>query len=265
MCFLCTCMGRHAHVYKTRVNFDILSNMHISYTTVTWYSKLLSIIFFIAVVPVLTFYIGTEYQKTRFVTDQTNTPLVYTPISLKHPQKNVPKIDIGSSVLEGKVTGFVKEIYEKQGELWVAIDPAFQVSAAECVFNAYDTQTSENCESPNGTSVLNRSTSTISMPLTAKASVAVYYNDGTKIGLKPRMVRTTNGKLFVFDVSTTSVVSATSSQSIQEKAKSYNGILSFDGDDTYRWNPMMNLEIVQTVVGSTSRAEIKTIEEVWKP
>jgi hypothetical protein len=36
----------------------------IKWNQITWYSKLGAIILFIAVVPVLTFYIGTQYEKT---------------------------------------------------------------------------------------------------------------------------------------------------------------------------------------------------------
>ncbi len=39
--------------------------MTIVWNTVTWYSKLLAAIFFIFAVPVLTFYIGKEYENTR--------------------------------------------------------------------------------------------------------------------------------------------------------------------------------------------------------
>jgi hypothetical protein len=38
--------------------------MHIVWNKVTWYSKLAAVIFFIAVFPTLTFYIGREYQET---------------------------------------------------------------------------------------------------------------------------------------------------------------------------------------------------------
>lgn len=37
----------------------------LQWNEVTWYSKLLSIVFFIAVLPVLTFYIGREYERTE--------------------------------------------------------------------------------------------------------------------------------------------------------------------------------------------------------
>ena len=41
----------------------------IKWNEVTWYSKLLSIIFFIGVLPVLTFYIGVRYEKTEEILD----------------------------------------------------------------------------------------------------------------------------------------------------------------------------------------------------
>jgi len=46
--------------------------MSIQFNKVTWYSKLLAIILFIGVIPTLTFYIGTQYEKTRIFleTDQ---------------------------------------------------------------------------------------------------------------------------------------------------------------------------------------------------
>jgi hypothetical protein len=36
----------------------------IKWNKVTWYSKLGAVILFIGIVPTLTFYIGTQYQKT---------------------------------------------------------------------------------------------------------------------------------------------------------------------------------------------------------
>jgi hypothetical protein len=41
--------------------------MKIQFNKVTWYSKLLSFIFLVIIVPIITFYIGMEYQKTVFV------------------------------------------------------------------------------------------------------------------------------------------------------------------------------------------------------
>ncbi len=37
----------------------------IEWNKVTWYSKLAAIIFFIGILPVLTFYIGTQYQEVK--------------------------------------------------------------------------------------------------------------------------------------------------------------------------------------------------------
>jgi len=39
----------------------------IKWNKVTWYSKLGAIILFILVVPILTFYIGTQYERTAAV------------------------------------------------------------------------------------------------------------------------------------------------------------------------------------------------------
>lgn len=39
----------------------------IKFNQVTWYSKLAAIIFFIGVIPALTFYIGMKYQETKTV------------------------------------------------------------------------------------------------------------------------------------------------------------------------------------------------------
>ncbi|MDB5188927.1 MAG: hypothetical protein JWM92_525 [Candidatus Nomurabacteria bacterium] len=37
----------------------------VKFNEVTWYSKLAAIIFFIGVIPVLAFYIGTQYQQSK--------------------------------------------------------------------------------------------------------------------------------------------------------------------------------------------------------
>jgi hypothetical protein len=247
--------------------------MSIQFNVVTWYSKLLSIIFFIAVVPALTFFIGQKYQQTLDVTNN-QSMLVVTPVvpSVRSTDTKEPiSIDIGDGVLEGKTFGFVTEIYEKGGELWVNIDPADQVTMAECVFRAYDEQSSRDCQAPNGTTVWNTSTSTITVPLDSKAMIAVYYNDGTKIDLKPKVINSKNGKLYAFSLSTTTAsvlttatTTATSTVSVGELtalARKYNRILSYDGDDTYRWNPLMYLDI-KNVDG---KSKIFSIEEVWKP
>lgn len=41
----------------------------IKFNEVTWYSKLAALIFFIVVLPALTFYIGVQYEKTRNVSE----------------------------------------------------------------------------------------------------------------------------------------------------------------------------------------------------
>jgi hypothetical protein len=197
--------------------------------------------------------------------------------SVVKKEKASPKIDVGSNPLEGKVFGKVQDIYEKDGKFWVNIDPADQVSSLGCVFRAYDAGLSQNCEAPDGLVDWNISTTTISMPLSEKAVLAVYYNDGTKIGLKPKVINSKNGKLYSFALNpnvsmvntsasvattTTAEISATSTVlSLSDIAKKYNRILSYDGDDTYRWNPPMYIEIKATDMGS----EITSIEEVWRP
>ena len=45
--------------------------MHISFTTVTWYSKLGAVLLFLLVVPVLCFYIGEQYALTRLAIEGT--------------------------------------------------------------------------------------------------------------------------------------------------------------------------------------------------
>lgn len=45
----------------------------IKWNEITWYSKLGAIILFIAIVPSLTFYIGTQYEKTLVVLNQATT------------------------------------------------------------------------------------------------------------------------------------------------------------------------------------------------
>lgn len=244
--------------------------MNIKFRTVTWYSKLFSILFFIAVLPVLTFYIGKQYQLTLDVTN--NQPVFVLPTIQKDTTEKSPKIDIGSSVLEGRVYGHIQDIFEKDGKLWVNIDPADQVTALQCVFRAYDANLSADCAAPNGVRGWNMSTTTISMPLSAKATLAVYYNDGTKINLKPKIVNSQNGKLYTFTL-TANVASATSTTSttpVSALAKSYDRILSYDGDDTYRWNPLMLIRINTTdVTGADGAAsvvsEVDSIEEVWRP
>jgi hypothetical protein len=42
----------------------------ISFNKVTWYSKLLAIVFFLGVMPALSFYIGMQYQATVDVVSQ---------------------------------------------------------------------------------------------------------------------------------------------------------------------------------------------------
>lgn len=253
--------------------------MSLKFNVVTWYSKLLSIIFFIAVLPVLTFYIGTQYQLTIDVENAQVVPNTATQTLVKK-ERAEPKIDVGSSALEGKVFGKIQDIYEKDGKLWVNIDPADQVSTLECVFRAYDAGVSQDCEAPNGNIGWNVSTSTISMPLSEKAFIAVYYNDGTKIGLKPKVINSKNGKLYAFNLApsaflgASSAVSsstvATSSPTLSDIAKVYNRILSYDGDDTYRWNPLMYIDIqaIKTTGAEGSSgpsSEVTSIEEVWRP
>ena len=53
--------------------------MTIVWNKVTWYSKLLAAIFFIFVVPILTFYIGKEYERTRLAVEAyADVPYVQT-------------------------------------------------------------------------------------------------------------------------------------------------------------------------------------------
>ena len=202
----------------------------------------------------------------------------------------MPKIDVGQKALEGQVFGMVKDVFEKDGQFWVDIDPADQVSALECVFRSYDENISGSCDEPDGVGTWNVSTSTIAMPLSSKATLAVYYNDGTKIGLKPKIVTTKNGKLYSFllvnpfnnanasSALSTPSLSGTISASAQLStstlsnpatlAASYNRILSYDGDDTYRWNPLMyiDVKIGDAKLGEDpSRSYVDTIEEVWRP
>jgi hypothetical protein len=43
----------------------------IKWNEYTWYSKLAALIFFIGVMPILTFYIGVQYEKTVQVLENT--------------------------------------------------------------------------------------------------------------------------------------------------------------------------------------------------
>ena len=56
----------------------------IKFNEVTWYSKLAAIVFFIGALPALTFYIGTEYEKTKEVT----MPLTVTTPATSHVTTN---------------------------------------------------------------------------------------------------------------------------------------------------------------------------------
>lgn len=234
------------------------------FNVVTWYSKLLSIIFFIAVLPVLTFYIGTQYQLTVDAeTTQTVVASQVPIVSIKKDETTPPKIDIGDGVLEGEVRGIVQNIYERDGRLWVDIDPADRVSTLECVFRAYDAGVSRDCNAPNSNRVWNNSTTTIAMPLSEKAGIAVYYNDGTKIGLKARILNVKNNKIYAFTLSPKTTASTT----LSDLASSYNRILSHDGDDTYRWSPVMiiNVRAVEDEGGNITGAEVVSMEEIWVP
>ena len=237
------------------------------FNVVTWYSKLLSIIFFIAVVPTLTFYIGQQYQLT--IDAQGGQSLEWSQVTptVKKEEPSVPKIDIGDGILEGEVRGIVQNIYERDGKLWVNIDPADRVSTLECVFRAYDAGISRDCDAPNANKVWNNSTSTIAMPLSDKAGIAVYYNDGTKIGLKPRMLTVKNNKIYAFTLSPKAASSTTASTTLSDLATSYNRILSYDGDDTYRWSPVMMITIsaVEDNSGKVVGSEVVSMEEIWIP
>jgi hypothetical protein len=61
----------------------LLYNRHmVEWNRVTWYSKLLAVILFIAVIPAWTFYIGTQYEKTALVLEEGNlSPFVAPKIS----------------------------------------------------------------------------------------------------------------------------------------------------------------------------------------
>ena len=73
--------------------------MSIQWNIVTWYSKLLAVIFFIGVLPVLTFYIGTQYQGVI----DAPAPITYTnSIKPKHgnvciPASNSPSTHVSIS------------------------------------------------------------------------------------------------------------------------------------------------------------------------
>lgn len=238
------------------------------FNVVTWYSKLLAIIFFIAVLPTLTFYIGQQYQLA--VDAQGGQNLEWSqvvPVVKKDTESSIPKIDIGQGILEGEVRGIVRDIYERDGKLWVNIDPADRVSTLECVFRAYDAGISQDCDAPNANRVWNNSTSTIAMPLSEKAGIAVYYNDGTKIGLKPRVLTVRNNKIYAFTLSPKVAASTTASTTLSDLAASYNRILSYDGDDTYRWSPIMMITIsaVEDNSGAVTGSEVVSMEEIWIP
>lgn len=239
--------------------------MKIKFNVVTWYSKILSVIFFIAVLPIWTFYIGMKVKEVEIYTNYTNLNVSDTTslLSLKKKEANPPKIEVDQKALAGQVFGMVKNIFEKDGSLWVNVDPADQVSTLECVFRSYDANISGSCDQPNGEGTWNMSTSTIALPLSSKASLAVYYNDGTNIGLKPKTIVTKHGKIYSF-----SLILNSSTSTPASLAATFNRILSYDGDDTYRWNPLMYINIKKGDIKlgeDPDRSYVDKIEEVWRP
>lgn len=240
--------------------------MSSSFTTVTWYSKLLSLIFFVAVLPVWTFYLGSRVKELEQYVNPTSNPVVYSEqninllaaLEAKRQEEKVPQIEIGEVVLTGEVFAFVQGLYEKDGVLYADIDPADQLTDLECVFRAFDLRTSRSCEAERGPIIWNESTSTIAFPLSKKADLAVYYNDGTKIGLKPKVINTKNGKLYDY----------TLNPNASTTAEMYDQILSYDGDSTYRWNPLMHIVIKKgdgKLGEDPGKSYISSIEEVWRP
>lgn len=53
----------------------------IQFNKVTWYSRMLSILFFVLVVPILTFCIGREYQKTLYTFEKENESFLASIVS----------------------------------------------------------------------------------------------------------------------------------------------------------------------------------------
>ncbi len=50
--------------------------MKIKWNEYTWYSKLAAVIFFLAIFPIWTFYLGTQYQKTVDALEAAPVPIV---------------------------------------------------------------------------------------------------------------------------------------------------------------------------------------------
>lgn len=241
----------------------------VQYHTVTWYSKLLSLIFFVVVLPAWTFYVGMRVKETEQYYDantSSDTNLVNL-LTVKEIKQQPANIETGNAILEGRAYGMVHDIYEQGGVLFAHVDPADQVSPLECVFRAYDENVSRSCESEGGSVVWNTSSTTISIPLSAKATVAVYYNDGTKIGIKPKTTSSKNGPLYTYSLIAPSASGPTSSTAA-DLASSYNQILSYDGDGSYRWNPLMYIDMKKGAASlgeDPSKSYITSIEEVWRP
>lgn len=59
--------------------------MQIEFNKVTWYSKWGAVILFLIVLPILTFYIGREYQKTVYVVENNSTYVAEKTLETKEP------------------------------------------------------------------------------------------------------------------------------------------------------------------------------------
>ncbi len=75
--------------------------MQIKWNEITWYSKLIAIIFFLGIFPTLTFYIGTQYKE---VTQEANTEYEVLPATLD--QVRIPTSDNKSYVYTSPGSGY---------------------------------------------------------------------------------------------------------------------------------------------------------------
>ncbi len=77
--------------------------MNIEWNRVTWYSKLLAVILFIGILPVLTFYIGSKYEETVIAVNEAGLPSS----SIFHPKKVPPPTTDPTDIVDSNVSGDV--------------------------------------------------------------------------------------------------------------------------------------------------------------
>ena len=81
--------------------------MTLQFHTVTWYSRFIALIFFLAVLPVWTFYIGTQYQKTIDQLEYVDAHVEYKKsLSVAHGDVDNPQLqNVRSELVRIKTEG----------------------------------------------------------------------------------------------------------------------------------------------------------------